>query len=119
LVCGVDDAPLDELDSLLSIPSDDDDECFSLTSSDSEATDTDLEHALLTEVQSGDCEVCLSCLPHPICPPNRSISVAPSLAWGATTSAEAAGAAATAVLLGRAIAVYVGPPVAVPATSAS
>jgi hypothetical protein len=39
---------------------------FSLTSFDFEATDTEVEHALLIEALSGDCEVHLSCLPHPI-----------------------------------------------------
>jgi hypothetical protein len=60
-VRGADDAPLDKLDSLISI-SDDDDERFSLTSSDFEATDTDVEHALLTEAPPGDCEVRHECL---------------------------------------------------------
>jgi hypothetical protein len=67
LVRGADDAPLDEVDSLTSVSSDDDDERFSITSSDSEATDNDVEHALLTEALPGDCEVCLSCLPHLLC----------------------------------------------------
>jgi hypothetical protein len=65
-VRGADDAPLDKLDSLISVSSSDDGKRFSLTSFDSEATDTEVEHALLIEALSGDCEVHLSCLPHPI-----------------------------------------------------